>query len=195
MGRFIQFAIAAADFALPRFRASRSTPENAERIGVYIGSGIGGFEVIEREHKILLEKGPEPHLPVFHSGHHHQPGLRLRLDPHRRQGAEFGHGHGLHHQRALDRRFLPADPARRRRCDDLRRSGGLHHAHGHRRIRRHARAFHSATTSPNAPRRPWDQRPRRLRGRRRRRHPDPRRVGASPCAAARRFWPRWWATA
>ncbi len=37
----------------------------ADRAGVYIGSGIGGFEVIEREHKILLEKGPSRISPFF----------------------------------------------------------------------------------------------------------------------------------
>jgi 3-oxoacyl-[acyl-carrier-protein] synthase II len=36
-----------------------------ERLGVYIGSGIGGFEVIEREHKILLERGPSRMSPFF----------------------------------------------------------------------------------------------------------------------------------
>ena len=65
MGRFIQFAIAAAEFALRRRRVSKSNPEEAERTGVYIGSGIGGFEVIEREHKILLEKGPSRISPFF----------------------------------------------------------------------------------------------------------------------------------
>ena len=45
MGRFIQFAIAAADCAM-RSAALRSDPAEAERVGVYIGSGIGGFEVI-----------------------------------------------------------------------------------------------------------------------------------------------------
>src|SRR6201999_3828706 len=40
-------------------------PEEAERTGVYIGSGIGGFEVIERGHKILLEKGPSRISPFF----------------------------------------------------------------------------------------------------------------------------------
>jgi 3-oxoacyl-[acyl-carrier-protein] synthase II len=64
MGRFIQFAIGTADMAL---RASGLTisPDNAERVGVYIGSGIGGFEVIEREHKNLLEKGPGRISPFF----------------------------------------------------------------------------------------------------------------------------------
>src|SRR5436190_24079739 len=56
MGRFIHLAIAATDFALQSsgFKVSAA---DAERTGVYIGSGIGGFEVIEREHKNLLEKG------------------------------------------------------------------------------------------------------------------------------------------
>jgi 3-oxoacyl-[acyl-carrier-protein] synthase II len=41
------------------------TPENAERVGVFIGSGIGGFEVIEREHTILLNGGPRKMSPFF----------------------------------------------------------------------------------------------------------------------------------
>jgi 3-oxoacyl-[acyl-carrier-protein] synthase II len=64
MGRFSQFAIAAADFAM-RASGFKVNPEEAERTGVYIGSGIGGFEVIEREHKVLLEKGPSRISPFF----------------------------------------------------------------------------------------------------------------------------------
>ncbi len=64
MGRFIQFAIAATEFALEA-SGFKVNPEEAERTGVYIGSGIGGFEVIEREHKILLEKGPDRMSPFF----------------------------------------------------------------------------------------------------------------------------------
>jgi len=64
MGRFIQFAIAAADFAL-KDSGLKVTPENEERVGVYIGSGIGGFEVIEREHKTLLAHGPRRISPFF----------------------------------------------------------------------------------------------------------------------------------
>ena len=64
MGRFIQFAIAAAEFAL-QGSGFKVNPDEAERTGVYIGSGIGGFEVIEREHKILLEKGPGRMSPFF----------------------------------------------------------------------------------------------------------------------------------
>ena len=64
MGRFIQFAIAASDFAVQSARL-KVTPEDAERTGIFIGSGIGGFEVIEREHKNLLEKGPGRISPFF----------------------------------------------------------------------------------------------------------------------------------
>src|SRR5258706_12544389 len=52
--RFMQFAIAASDFAMGA-SGLKITEENSERVGVYIGSGIGGFEVIEREHKKLLD--------------------------------------------------------------------------------------------------------------------------------------------
>jgi 3-oxoacyl-[acyl-carrier-protein] synthase II len=64
MGRFIHLAIAAADEA---FKASglKITPENDERVGVHIGSGIGGFDIIEREHSALLEGGPRKISPFF----------------------------------------------------------------------------------------------------------------------------------
>ena len=64
MGRFIQFAIAAAEFAL-KDSGLKVTPDIAEEVGVYIGSGIGGFEVIEREHQTLLEHGPRRISPFF----------------------------------------------------------------------------------------------------------------------------------
>jgi 3-oxoacyl-[acyl-carrier-protein] synthase II len=64
MGRFIQFAVAAADFAL-KDSGLVVTPDDAEEVGVYIGSGIGGFEVIEREHRNLLDHGPRRISPFF----------------------------------------------------------------------------------------------------------------------------------
>ena len=64
MGRFIQFAIPAAEWAL-KSSGLQITPENAERVGVYIGSGIGGFEIMEREHQTLLEHGPRRISPFF----------------------------------------------------------------------------------------------------------------------------------
>jgi 3-oxoacyl-[acyl-carrier-protein] synthase II len=57
MDLFIQFAIAAAQFAMDDSKLP-ITPENAPDIGVFIGSGIGGFITIEREHEALLKGGP-----------------------------------------------------------------------------------------------------------------------------------------
>jgi len=64
MGRFIQFAMAASEFAMTQ-AGLQITPENAERVGVYVGSGIGAFEVIEREHAKLLTGGPDRVSPFF----------------------------------------------------------------------------------------------------------------------------------
>jgi 3-oxoacyl-[acyl-carrier-protein] synthase II len=64
MGRFIQFGIAATEFAVAQ-SGIQIDAHNSERVGVFIGSGIGGFEVIEREHKVLLEKGPSRISPFF----------------------------------------------------------------------------------------------------------------------------------
>jgi len=64
MGRFIHLAIAATDFAL-QMAQLKIGPEVANRAGVFIGSGIGGFEVIEREHRNLLERGPGRISPFF----------------------------------------------------------------------------------------------------------------------------------
>jgi 3-oxoacyl-[acyl-carrier-protein] synthase II len=64
MGRFIHFAFAAVDEALKQ-SGLQINDENADRIGVFIGSGIGGFEVIEREHTNLLQGGPRKMSPFF----------------------------------------------------------------------------------------------------------------------------------
>jgi 3-oxoacyl-[acyl-carrier-protein] synthase II len=64
MGRFIHLALAAADEAM-KMSGLQVTPEIAERVGVHIGSGIGGFDVIEREHSALLQGGPRKISPFF----------------------------------------------------------------------------------------------------------------------------------
>src|SRR5207249_10435003 len=64
MGRFIQFAIAATDCALST-SGFKVQPGEEERTGVYIGSGIGGFDVIEREYKTYLDHGPRRISPFF----------------------------------------------------------------------------------------------------------------------------------
>lgn len=64
MGLFIQYALPASDFALQQ-AGLKITPSIAERTGVFIGSGIGGFDVIEREHSALLAGGPRKISPFF----------------------------------------------------------------------------------------------------------------------------------
>jgi 3-oxoacyl-[acyl-carrier-protein] synthase II len=63
-GRFIQFALAATSMPVDA-SGLQIGAGNATRVGVTIGSGIGGFEVIEREHQILLERGPDRVSPFF----------------------------------------------------------------------------------------------------------------------------------
>ena len=64
MGRFIHFAIAAAQEAMTH-SGLKVTPENADNVGVHIGSGIGGFDIIEREHTALMNGGPRKISPFF----------------------------------------------------------------------------------------------------------------------------------
>jgi 3-oxoacyl-[acyl-carrier-protein] synthase II len=64
MGRFIHFAMAAAEEAV-RSSGLEVTDEISERVGVHIGSGIGGFDVIEREHEAFLKGGPRKISPFF----------------------------------------------------------------------------------------------------------------------------------
>ena len=64
MGRFIHYAFGAAHEAMEQ-SGLKITPEIAERVGIFIGSGIGGFEVIEREHTNLLNGGPRKISPFF----------------------------------------------------------------------------------------------------------------------------------
>jgi 3-oxoacyl-[acyl-carrier-protein] synthase II len=62
--RFIQFAVAAAELALAD-SGLRIEPATAARAGVVIGSGVGGFATIEREHEALLTGGPRRVSPFF----------------------------------------------------------------------------------------------------------------------------------
>jgi 3-oxoacyl-[acyl-carrier-protein] synthase II len=64
MGRFIHFAFAATHEAMEQ-SGLKITPEIADRVGVLIGSGIGGFEIIEREHSNLLAGGQRKISPFF----------------------------------------------------------------------------------------------------------------------------------
>ncbi len=64
MGRFIQVALAGADFAI---KMAKWTPEQSDldEVGVYVSSGIGGFDIIEREHWKLVQGGPGKISPFF----------------------------------------------------------------------------------------------------------------------------------
>ena len=64
MDTFIHYAVAASQMAVDD-AGFKVTPENADRVGVYIGSGIGGLPAIEAFHKVLLEKGPDRVSPFF----------------------------------------------------------------------------------------------------------------------------------
>ncbi len=64
MDLFIHYAIAATKEALNDAQLT-ITPENSERIGVIVGTGLGGLPSIEKYHKVLLEKGPSRITPFF----------------------------------------------------------------------------------------------------------------------------------
>lgn len=64
MDLFTQYAMACSKMALDHAKYT-VTPENAERIGIFIGSGMGGLPTIEDEYKKLLEKGPGRISPFF----------------------------------------------------------------------------------------------------------------------------------
>ncbi len=64
MDTFIHYAVGASQMAVDD-SGLKVTKENADRVGVYIGSGIGGLPAIEAYHKILLDKGPDRVSPFF----------------------------------------------------------------------------------------------------------------------------------
>jgi len=64
MDLFIQYALAATREALEDAQL-KITPENCDRIGVIVGTGLGGLPTLEKYHQILLEKGPSRISPFF----------------------------------------------------------------------------------------------------------------------------------
>ncbi len=65
MDTFIHYAIAASDFAMKDAGLAGLEATERERTGVVIGSGIGGFGVIEKEHETMLKQGPRRISPFF----------------------------------------------------------------------------------------------------------------------------------
>jgi 3-oxoacyl-[acyl-carrier-protein] synthase II len=64
MDRFIHFAVAAAKMAMDQ-SGLQVTEENAERVGVMVGSGMGGLIAIEKHHEVMLNRGPKKITPFF----------------------------------------------------------------------------------------------------------------------------------
>jgi 3-oxoacyl-[acyl-carrier-protein] synthase II len=64
MDRFVQYAVVAAHGAMQWARLDPDAVDR-DRVGVVLGSGIGGMETFETQHRILLEKGPGRVSPYF----------------------------------------------------------------------------------------------------------------------------------
>ncbi len=185
---FIQYALAASQFAVDDARLE-VTPENADEVGVFIASGIGGFSTIEREHKELLRGGPRRISPFF------IPASIINLAA-GQVSIRFGaRGPNLAtctactaSAHAIGEAFGD-HPARRRGRHDRGRLGGVHHADGRRRLRRDARAV-DAQRRAGASEPAVRQGPRRLRHRRGRGHRHPRGATRRHGGAARRSTPK-----
>ena len=80
MGRFIHLAIAAGDFAM-EMAGLKVTAEFADRVGVYVSSGIGGFDVIEREHAAATGWRAAQDLALLHPRVHRESGVGPHVDP------------------------------------------------------------------------------------------------------------------
>ena len=156
MDVFIQYAIAASQFAMDD-SGLEVTPENAPNVGVFIGSGIGGFTTIEREHEALLEGGPRKISPFF------IPSAIINLAAGQvsiRFGAKGPNSATCTACSASAHAIGDAvrdHQARRRRRDDRRRRRGGDHADGRRRVRARCARSRRATTSRQRASRPFDK--------------------------------------
>lgn len=65
MDRFVQFGVVAALKALADAQLNIKEQTDAERVGVIVGSGIGGLTTWEEQHRVLMEKGPKRVSPFF----------------------------------------------------------------------------------------------------------------------------------
>jgi 3-oxoacyl-[acyl-carrier-protein] synthase II len=63
--RFIQFAIAAGSMAMDDAGLKKFEGPEAERVGTYVGAGLGGLQTIEDTHGTLQEKGPRHGISPF----------------------------------------------------------------------------------------------------------------------------------
>ena len=116
MDRFAQFAVAAAREALASGRVSPSRRQNAERVGVIVGSAMGGMAALDDAYADAARARPRARQPVLRAHDAGRPGGRAGLHPARRARAKLGARLGLRHRRARYRRGRGDHPARRRRC-------------------------------------------------------------------------------
>src|SRR5438067_375489 len=61
--RFTRYAVAAAVEGVEKAGWNGNVPFERDRVGVIIGSGIGGIETLEAQHRVLLERGPSKMSP------------------------------------------------------------------------------------------------------------------------------------
>ena len=73
MDKYCQYAMVAADEAIENSGLDLETIDK-ERLGVIVGSGIGGLGTIEKEHNKLMEKGPNRVSPLFNTYDNRQYG-------------------------------------------------------------------------------------------------------------------------
>lgn len=97
MDLFIQYGVAAGAQAISD-AGIECTDENAERIGVAIGSGIGGLPMIEQNHNALNKGGGASRVAVLRARLDHQHDFRQPGHPAWLQGSEHCHHHGLYHR-------------------------------------------------------------------------------------------------
>ena len=134
---------------------SSSTTRTRTASGVIVGSGIGGLQLMEEQHVILLEKGPSRLTPVYGAHDDRRPRCRTCLHASGSQGHQLLSHLGVCYRQHRHRRGRRGDsprhcgcrPCRRRRCrGDHARSGGL----------RAARSLSTRNDDPQGASRPWD---------------------------------------
>ena len=172
-----------------RRRARASTTANAERVGVYIGAGLGGVRTIEKTHTALLEKGPRHGIsPYFVPDDHRQHGARAWC-----RSASAARG----------RTSRTCRPARRARTRSARRMRAIQRGDADAMIAggceatitplgvggfNAMRALSTRNDEPTQASPAVRQGPRRLRHRRGRGRPRPRGARARPRSAARSIY-------
>ncbi len=135
MDAFMQYGVVAGMQAM-RDSGLTVTEANSDRIGVLMGSGMGGLESIEETYDKYLEThSPKKVSPFFIPGQHHQSGERAPVDRLQSHGSESRRRHGLHDLDPCAGAGDAAHPIRRCRRDARRRLGNGDLRHGHERFR------------------------------------------------------------